>query len=70
MWFLNKTEGFARICEWPKGQMYGKDSYLPPISVLTAIYFISIKILIVTSAKTNISQVSCQSEFTFRTNSQ
>ena len=70
MWFLNKKEGFTQICESPKGQMYGKDSYLPPISVLTAIYFISIKILIVTSAKTNISQVSCQSEFTFRTNSQ
>lgn len=30
MWFLNIKEGFAQICESPKGQMYGKDSYLPP----------------------------------------
>ena len=70
MWFLNIKEGFAQICEWPKGQMYGKDSCLPPIPGLTIMYFISIKILIVTSDKTSISQVSCQSEFTFRINSQ
>ena len=70
MWFLNIKEGFAQICEWPKGQMYGKDSCLPPIPDLTIMYFISIKILIVTSDKTSISQVSCQSEFTFRINSQ
>ena len=70
MWFLNIKEAFAQICEWPKGPMYGKDSYLPPIPVLTSMYFISIKILIATSDKTSISQVSCQSEFTFRINSQ
>ena len=29
MWFLNIKEGFAQICEWPKGQMYGKELFTP-----------------------------------------